>query len=103
MARTQKTAVLAPLRIHTVSLTPDVAATLKDLQQECSDQLGRTVSASAIVRALLRLAARQSPPVADITMLISDEVDTGRVWGWRAGQKQPKRSPPRGSRGSPFL
>jgi len=88
MARLQKP---APLRIHTVSLTPDDGAILTDLQQACADQLGRTISASAIVRALLRLAERQSPPVADLVTLISAEVDTGRVWGTVAGQKKAKR------------
>jgi len=86
MARIQKP---APLRIHTVSLTPHDGAILTDLQQTCTDQLGRTISASAIVRALLRLAERQSPPVADLVTMVSGEVDAGRMWGRKP--KKPHR------------
>jgi hypothetical protein len=84
MARPKKPSIQEKpeFSIHTVSLTPDVVATLQRLSQDASDFLGRTVSSSAIVRALVRQIDQQGPPAADaLFLLIEKEMKGGVIWG----------------------
>lgn len=70
------------LAVHSVTLTADVATILQRLSQEATDFLGRTVSSSAIVRALVRQIDQQGPPAADaLFLLVEKEMQTGRLWG----------------------
>ncbi len=54
-----------PDLIRAIALAPDVDTGLQQLSQDASDYIGRTVSSSAIVRALVRYATQQGSPVAD--------------------------------------
>jgi FixJ family two-component response regulator len=70
------------LAVHTVTLTADVVATLQRLSREATDFLGRTVSSSAIVRALVRQIDQQGPPAVDALFLaVEKEMQGGRLWG----------------------
>ena len=68
--------------VHTVSLTPDVAESLHRLSRDASDFLGRSISSSAIVRALVRQVIQQGPPAADALFLqVEKELKDGVKWG----------------------
>lgn len=70
------------LTVHTVTLTADVVEILQRLSQEATDFLGRKVSSSAIVRALVRQIDHQGPPAADaLFLLVEKEMKGGRIWG----------------------
>ena len=71
--------------IRSLSLTPETDAAVQHLAQEASDQLGWTIGGSAIVRALVRHAAKQNPTWARKTLfpLIEREIQSGFVWGRR--------------------
>jgi hypothetical protein len=70
------------LAVHTVTLAPDVVEVLQRLSQEATDFLGRTVSSSAIVRALVRQIDQQGPPAADaLFLVVEQEMKGGRIWG----------------------
>ena len=84
-ARGAKRAPAAPapaaLAVKSIALTPAAVATLQRLIREVSRASGRTTSASAIVRALLRYAERQDA-VATLSALIQSETRSGEVvWG----------------------
>jgi hypothetical protein len=87
MARTKPTPQKQKpeFRIRAVSLTPDVDEALQRLSQDASDFIGRAVSESAIVRALVRQAVQQGPPVADaLFVLVEKELKSGIQWGKKA-------------------
>lgn len=68
--------------VHTVTLTPDVVEAIQRLSQDASDFLGRKVSGSAILRALVRHAVRHGTPTGEALFLeIEKELDTGVRWG----------------------
>jgi hypothetical protein len=68
--------------VHTVTLTPDVVEILQRLSQEATDFLGRAVSSSAIVRALVRQIDQQGPPAQEaLFILVEKEMKDGRLWG----------------------
>jgi hypothetical protein len=68
--------------IRSLTLTPADEKILRRLSQDASDYIGRTVSESAIVRALLRQADQQGPPAADALFLqIEQELQSGVMWG----------------------
>lgn len=84
MARTKKTP--APEKphftIHTISLTPDEVEMLERLSQDASDFLGRSISSSAIIRALIREVVKQGPPAADALFIeVEKELKFGVMWG----------------------
>ena len=84
MTRTPKSSPQAhlPLAVHTVTLTPDVVEVLQRLSRDASDFLGRTVSSSAIVRALVRQIDHQGPPAMDaLFLVVEQEMKDGRLWG----------------------
>ena len=68
--------------VHTVTLTPDVVEALHRLSRDASDFLGRSISSSAIVRALVRQVIQQGPPAADaLFMQVEKELKEGVTWG----------------------
>jgi hypothetical protein len=68
--------------IYTFSLDAKAAESLKQLSQDASDFLGRTVSGSAIVRALIRQVVKQGPPAADALFIeVEREMNAGVLWG----------------------
>jgi hypothetical protein len=84
MARPKKPPIKESLQmaVHTFTLTEDVAEMLRRLSGDATDFLGRTVSVSAIVRALVRHVDHQGPPAADaLFLLVEKEMKAGRVWG----------------------
>lgn len=84
MVRTKKPPIQKKpeFSIHTVTLTPDVAESLHRLSRDASDFLGRTVSSSAIVRALVRQVIQQGPPAADALFIqVEKEIKAGVKWG----------------------
>ena len=54
---------------HSVTLTPDVVEGLDQLSQGASDFLGRSISSSAVIRALVRQVAKQWPGTIDALFL----------------------------------
>lgn len=72
----------SPSSIHSITLAEEEATVLKRLSQEASDFLGRTISSSAVVRALLRQIGKQDPGVIDALFLeIERELKAGKLWG----------------------
>lgn len=70
------------MAVHTFTLTEDVMEMLRRLSSDASDLLGRTVSSSAIVRALVRQIDQQGPPASDaLFLLVEKEMQGGRIWG----------------------
>jgi hypothetical protein len=68
--------------IHSISLTPDVVKALQRLSRDASDFIGRSISTSAIVRALVRQVMRQGPPAADALFIqVEKELKAGVTWG----------------------
>jgi hypothetical protein len=86
---TEKTPAPAPLRVHSLALTHEDVQALHSLAETCTDQLGRGVSGSAVLRALLRLADQGVVSLATLVERIEEEMDGGRKWGRlpRAGKK----------------
>lgn len=86
MARTKRTPTpkpTPPLSIHSLSLTPDTAEALATLTQDASDYIGRTISASALIRALITYAHEQRPDwlTSSLWPLIERELAGGIRWG----------------------
>ena len=68
--------------VHTVTLTPEVVEAIQRLSRDASDFLGRRVSGSAILRALVRQCIQQGPAAADALFLeIEKELKRGVMWG----------------------
>ena len=67
----------------TVVLTKENVDLLKTLAQEASAQGGRTISGSAILRALVRYAAKQGPAWQreHILPVLEEAMASGTVWG----------------------
>lgn len=84
MARVQKPSApkKSAFSVHTFTLTEDVEETLQRLSQDASDFLGRSISGSAIVRALVRQISQHGPPAADaLFLLVEKELKGGVMWG----------------------
>jgi hypothetical protein len=86
MARTQSTTsqpLASSLGKLTVVLTQDNVTLLKALAQEASEQGKRTISGSAILRALIQYAAQQGRgwQREHILPLLEEEIAGGTVWG----------------------
>ena len=71
------------LLIRSLTLSPDTQETLGRLSSDASDYIGRTVSHSAILRALLRYAGTQPYQwlLTDLSPLIEAELASGTLWG----------------------
>ena len=84
MARTKNTSPKekSPFSIHTISLTAEETLLLRRLSQGASDFIGRSISGSAIVRALIRQIARQGPSAEDALFVeVEKELKAGVLWG----------------------
>ena len=68
------------LKVSSFTFTRAEADTLTQLTQEQSDLLGRTISRSAVMRALVRLAGRKNAPL-ELREEIESELSAGRRWG----------------------
>ena len=85
MARTKKTPKKQKPAMHSVSLTPDVVEILWDLSRDAADVLGRAISKSAILRALVRQVRKQGPAAREALFLeIERELNVGVTWGRKA-------------------
>jgi uncharacterized protein (DUF736 family) len=83
MPRTKKptTQEKPQFSIHTVALTAGEVGALWQLRQDASDFLGRSISSSAIVRALIRQIAKQGPSEADALFIeVEKELKAGVRW-----------------------
>lgn len=68
--------------IHSITLAAEEVRALDHLSRAASDFLGRSISSSAIVRALIRQLVRQGPPAADALFLeVERELKAGTMWG----------------------
>lgn len=68
--------------IHTISLTSDEVEMLEHLTRDASDFLGRSISSSAIIRALIREVIKQGPSAADALFIeVEKELKSGVMWG----------------------
>lgn len=83
MARTKKTPPMEQLKVFTVKLTPTAERLLQQLGQDASDTLGRPVSSSALLRALLAYVEQQPRSWASSALypFVEQEIARGRVWG----------------------
>jgi len=81
-------AVPLPLKVSAIGLTQTEADTLTKLEQEQSDLIGRVISRSAVVRALLRLVDRKIEPL-ELRDEIEIELSSGRRWGHDAVKPMP--------------
>jgi hypothetical protein len=71
-----------PFLIRTHTLTQETDILLQHLSRDASDFLGRSISSSAIIRALIRQVVKQGPPAADALFLeIERELKDGVIWG----------------------
>jgi hypothetical protein len=85
MARPKKTPSKEKptLYVHTMTLTMADKNLLQQLGADVTDYIGRTVSGSAIVRALLRYAKQQKEPwlTSQLCPLVEEELASGIMWG----------------------
>jgi hypothetical protein len=84
MARTHSAPKKAKLEfiIHSLSLTRETEDILQRLSGDASDYIGRVVSNSAIVRALLCQVDQQGPPGANALFIqVEKELKSGVMWG----------------------
>jgi len=72
-----------PIHVSSLSLTPSTQTTLRRLSQDATDVIGRTVSDSALVRALLRYVEQQPLSWVRETLYpyVEMEMTTGTLWG----------------------
>jgi hypothetical protein len=75
------------LKHHLVVLDAGNTETLAALSQACSDVLGRAVSRSGVLRALVRLSPRQ--PVALVAEVVAEEMNRGILWGAKKRARPP--------------
>jgi hypothetical protein len=72
-----------PFRISSFALTSSTETTLKRISQDATDVIGRTVSDSAVVRALLRYVEQQ--PLSwvreQVYPYVGTEMNAGVMWG----------------------
>ena len=70
-----------PLVVRSLTLTPSADATLKRLSMNASDHIGRKVSGSAIVRALLQQVEQQDSATHLFLIIQTELVSDAVVWG----------------------
>jgi hypothetical protein len=71
-----------PLLIRSHSLTQQEDTLLQHLSRDASDFLGRSISSSAVIRALIRQVVKQGPAAADALFLeVERELNAGVMWG----------------------
>lgn len=72
-----------PYSIRSYAIAEENEHTLQQLKQEATDAIGRPISSSALLRALLHYLSQQSPSwtAEQLHPLIEKEIEAGRVWG----------------------
>jgi hypothetical protein len=85
MARAKSALVKPHFHLHSLKLTLEGAADLEALAQWASDAVGRRVSGSACVRALITHAAQKGGRWVydELAPFILAEMDAGATWGGR--------------------
>ena len=80
-----------PLKVCSIKLPSTALHLLHDLSQEASDAIGRPVTSSTLVRALLRYLTEQpaSWTAKQLHPLIEEEIEAGRIWGTK-GKTAPR-------------
>jgi hypothetical protein len=83
MPRTKKLPPKEPLLIRSLTHTPTTEAIVKQLSQDASDSIGRPISSSAIIRALLRYADQQDTQweQEQLFPFVEKELSSGILWG----------------------
>ena len=72
------------LSIHSVTLSAEESVILQRLGSSATDFLGRSISSSAIVRALIRRIDKQGISAASALFLeVEEELNAGVLWGKR--------------------
>ena len=71
------------IHVNSIALTREAEATLQRLSGEASDYVGRKVSGSAIVRALLRFTDKQDYQwvLSQLCPRVKEELSSGVTWG----------------------
>jgi hypothetical protein len=79
----KETAEKLALVVHSLTLTPVDEDILERISRDASDYIGRTVSGSAIMRALLREVDRQGYQwvLSQLCPLVEAELASGVMWG----------------------
>lgn len=87
MAQAKKRPSKQPLHVHSITLTKRDGQTLQGLSQDATDFIGRTVSTSAVVRALVRFAEQQTEVWVreHLFSLVEEELGAGVLWGGKKG------------------
>jgi hypothetical protein len=70
-----------PLVVRSLTLTPAADAALRRLSMNASDYIGRKVSGSAIVRALLQQAEQQDSATHLFPIIQTELISDAVVWG----------------------
>lgn len=83
VTRRTQTLSTEPLKTYSLSLTPKAEQFFRRLSQDASNAVGRKVSNSAMLRALLSYIEQQPRSWASTELypLIEQEIARGRVWG----------------------
>ena len=71
----------ADFSTHAVTLTPRERDALQQVSQDITDSLGRSISVSAVVRALIRQLAKRGSWATDTLLLEIDEERQADVMG----------------------
>lgn len=82
-AKTKQKKEKPKIHVQSMALTPETEKTLQRLSGEASDYIGRKVSGSAMVRALLRYAEKQEYQwvLTQLCPMVEEELSLGVVWG----------------------
>ena len=83
ITRRTKTLTTEPLKVYSLNLTPTAEQFFRQLSRDASNALGRKVSNSAMLRALLSYIEQQPRSWASSMLypFIEQEMERGRVWG----------------------
>jgi hypothetical protein len=83
VTRRTKTLSTEPLKTYSLTLTPTAEQFFHRLSQDASKALGRKVSNSALLRALLSYIEQQPRSWASTELypFVEQEIARGRVWG----------------------
>jgi hypothetical protein len=87
MAQVKKRPAKPPFLFHSLTLTEQDNVILRSLGQDARDCIGRAVSTSAIMRALIRYAGQQSEAWAreHLFPIVEQEMNAGVLWGGKKG------------------
>lgn len=83
MPRPKKLPPKEPLLIRSLTHTPTTEAIVKQLSQDATDFIGRPISSSAMLRALLRYVDQQDDTWRreQLFPFVEKEISSGLLWG----------------------